>query len=647
MIKGDYVKKLAVRQKIVKNKKFIKKLLEDYVAVRWKGLWSPPLILFAILFLMQFAQHAQSILELDGLLEPLRHLAELCGVPSPENQNWYALLKQKLVPQLNEKPFLIVAIMGGTNTGKSLIFNLLAGESVSAVDHRATGTKHPVCLVPKTDGTTPYQSILTRHFDTFQCVAWSNAEQPLELSDENYIYWLEGKNVPERLMLLDTPDFDADREINWDRAKSIRHAADVVIAVLTEQKYNDAAVRRFFREAAEAEKPIIVLFNMIDPDGDLQHLARWVKQFQTETAVQPIAVLAAPHDRVSAETLSLTFYSVRDNTLVLADLKTELSELHFDTIKTQTLLGAIKVLDDSKTGVQSYLDLMQHASSQFAAALKTLKNIGEAEIQWSGLPPEILAEEVRLWWNSRRPAWSQKINSVYHKFSGGLLWAGRETVKFFTGGNTAAAVSSLEDFRHAEKRTAIEFVEKIVEKLETLACTENPVLRREISELTSGGHRAILVQRAYSVLDSLPAVDEEFRKMLYHHLSDWAAENPKTAACMHLLDNIMTAAHPLVTVTLALSGVWAAAAPLYQIVGGATVMTVGETAIQAGTEGIGSKAAKLFRRIQEDYVLARSKSFVEGFQKELWQDIITRLQKGATVTETDIFKRCRNWRSKN
>ena len=199
---------------------------------------------------MQFAQYAQTILELDGLLEPLLSLAESCGVPSPEQENWYALLKQKLVPQLNEKPFLIVALMGGTNTGKSLIFNHLAGESFSAVDHRASGTKHPVCLVPKVEGITSFESILLRHFDTFRCVVWSNAEQPLEPSEENYLFWHEGKNVPERLMLLDTPDFDTDRKANWERAKSVRHIADVLIAILTEQKYNDAVVRRFFREAA-------------------------------------------------------------------------------------------------------------------------------------------------------------------------------------------------------------------------------------------------------------------------------------------------------------------------------------------------------------------------------------------------------------
>ena len=592
---------------------------------------------------MQFAQYAQSILELDDILEPLRLLAESCGVPSPEHQNWYALLKHKLVPQLNEKPFLIVAIMGGTNTGKSLLFNHLAGETFSAVDYRASGTKHPVCLVPKTEVATSYRTILARHFDTFQCVPWSNAEQPLELSEENFLYWLEGQNVPERLMLLDTPDFDADREVNWERAKSVRHAADVVIAVLTEQKYNDAVVRRFFREAAESEKPLIVLFNMIDIEGDMHHLSRWLEQFQNETGTQPVDVFAVPFIKQQTAAVSLPVYAVRNNTFVPVDLKMELSGLHFDAIKAQALLGAVKVLDDPKTGVQSYLDSVQHASRQFAEALKILENIGEAEIRWSGLPSAILTEEVRTWWNSHRPAWSQKVNSVYRKVGGGLLWAGRKTVNFFRGSSEAAPITTLEDFRIAEQRTAIEFVGKIMEKLETFSRAENPVLRREIAELTSGEHRALLLQRAYSVLDSLPPVDQEFRELLHQRLSDWAAENSKAASWMHLLDNVMTAAHPLITVTLALSGGLAFTAPLYQMASGAAVMAVGETAIQAGSEGVAGKTANLFRQIQEDYVQTRSQCFAEAFQKELWRDIMARLAAGASVVETDVFKRCRSW----
>ena len=607
---------------------------------------------YDILLPMQCSQYAQSILELDGLLESLRPLAESCGVSSPEHENWYALLKHKLVPQLNEKPFLLVAIMGGTNTGKSTVFNHLAGEAFSAVDYRASGTKHPVCLVPKVEGITSFKEILARHFDTptgsgFHCTTWSHAEQPLELSDENYLFWVEGKNVPERLLLLDTPDFDADRETNWERAKSIRHVADVVIAVLTEQKYNDAAVRRFFREAAEAQKPIIVLFNMIDLDGDLPHLSLWLEQFCRETGAQPVDVLAAPYKRDQSETLNLTFYAVRNNTFVPVDLKAELSELHFDTIKTRTLLGAIKVLDDPKTGVQSYLDTIQQASAQFAEALETLNNIDDTEIQWSGLPASILADEIRTWWNSHRPAWSQAVNSVYRKVGGGLLWSIRQTINYFKGDTENVKVTSLDDFIAAERRTVIEFIGKVVSKLETLADTNNPILRREISQLTSGEHRAELLHRAYSVLESLPLVNQDFRELLHQRLSNWTAENPKTTACMLMMDNVISAAHPLITVTLAVSGLAVVTPIVAQVAVGAAAMAVGESAMQAGSEGIAGRAANLFRHIQEDYVLTRSKRFAEEFHKELWQEVMSRLQPGALAAESDIFKRCRNWNSRH
>ena len=65
--------------------------------------------------------------------------------------------------------------------------------------------------------------------------------------------------VPENLLLLDTPDIDSDAPVNWRRADTIRRTADVLIAVLTEQKYNDAAVKQFFRMAVEADKPVGVI----------------------------------------------------------------------------------------------------------------------------------------------------------------------------------------------------------------------------------------------------------------------------------------------------------------------------------------------------------------------------------------------------
>ncbi|MCI0440267.1 MAG: 50S ribosome-binding GTPase, partial [Chloroflexi bacterium] len=101
-----------------------------------------------------FAAWAHEIKALHDSLERLRALAEPLGVASPcgkngANNEWFALLEQKLLPQVRGEPWLVAAIVGGTNIGKSLIFNQLAGEEASAVSPLAAGTRHPVCLVPQ------------------------------------------------------------------------------------------------------------------------------------------------------------------------------------------------------------------------------------------------------------------------------------------------------------------------------------------------------------------------------------------------------------------------------------------------------------------------------------------------------------------
>ncbi len=69
--------------------------------------------------------------------------AERLGVAPLAGREWFELLRCKLLPQVEGPPLLIVAIVGGTNIGKSVVFNHLAGETASAATPLAAGTKHP------------------------------------------------------------------------------------------------------------------------------------------------------------------------------------------------------------------------------------------------------------------------------------------------------------------------------------------------------------------------------------------------------------------------------------------------------------------------------------------------------------------------
>ena len=253
---------------------------------------------------------AADVRRLDQAIGTLEPLAAAAGVASPAGQEWFDLLRHKLVAQLDVPPLLVVAIVGGTNIGKSSIFNQLAGEVASTASPLAAGTKHPVCLVPPP---LAEPALLTRLFEPFELHAWHSADDPLGDEPEDRLFWRVGKTMPPSLLLLDAPDVDSDATVNWHRAKAIRQAADVLVAVLTQQKYNDAAVKQFFRAAVEADKPIIVLFNQCELDADAAYWPQWLQTFCQETGAAPESAYVIPYDRRAAETMRLKFYAIESH----------------------------------------------------------------------------------------------------------------------------------------------------------------------------------------------------------------------------------------------------------------------------------------------------------------------------------------------
>jgi hypothetical protein len=232
-----------------------------------------------------YASFAAGLIRLHRALANLEPAAASVGLAPPVHEEWFQLLTNKLLPQLNLPPLLIVAIIGGTNIGKSVIFNHLAGENASAATPLAAGTKHPVCLVPPD---LCDQELLQRLFQSFQLHPWQSPDDPLGDGEENRLYWRPGKRMPPRLLLIDTPDIDSDVPVNWSRARAVRQAADVLVAVLTQQKYNDAAVKQFFRAAAQADKPILVLFNQCDLAADAEYWPQWLATFRDQISACPL-----------------------------------------------------------------------------------------------------------------------------------------------------------------------------------------------------------------------------------------------------------------------------------------------------------------------------------------------------------------------
>ena len=141
----------------------------------------------------EYTSWAEQIKRLSHALAELEPSALSVGVPSPAGQEWYELLRHKLLAQVEMPPALVVAVMGGTNIGKSVIFNHLAGEDASSVSPLAAGTKHPVCLVPENWAS---EAALVRLFEGFELRAWHSPDDALTSSAEHFLFWRVGAAVP-------------------------------------------------------------------------------------------------------------------------------------------------------------------------------------------------------------------------------------------------------------------------------------------------------------------------------------------------------------------------------------------------------------------------------------------------------------------
>ena len=153
--------------------------------------------------------------KLAGSLATLERAASALQLAPLSGREWFDLLQRKLLPQLQDGAYLIVAVVGGTNIGKSVIFNHIAGFKASASSPLASGTKHPVCLVPERFVESHDLKTL---FPSFELRPWAGGDEALQDITENCLFWRSHERVPENLVILDTPDVDSDAPINWQRA---------------------------------------------------------------------------------------------------------------------------------------------------------------------------------------------------------------------------------------------------------------------------------------------------------------------------------------------------------------------------------------------------------------------------------------------
>jgi hypothetical protein len=602
-----------------------------------------------------FAHCAGQARRLATALKELEERGRILQLAPLDGREWYELLRRKLLPQLTEDPFVVAAVVGGTNIGKSVIFNHLAGCRASAVSPLASGTKHPVCLVP--EGFEARHD-LSQIFTDFELIPWADADASLESSERHRLFWKSAPQLPPNLLVLDTPDIDSDSEVNWLRADCVRHCADVLVAVLTQQKYNDAAVKQFFRKAAEEDKAVIVVFNQCLLPEDEAYWPKWLETFTRGTGIAPELVYLAPNDRRAAESNRLPFFPRRwpapeggerpSSDEHPRNLAADLTELHFVEIKLRTLRGSLKHLLSVEHGAPAYLEEIRRRSESFADASRLLSTQQLSRVDnWPSAPPQVLVDEIRRWWRSQRQGWTKRVHDAYGTVGEGILWPVRWARRQLAGD----PVDPRETYRATERDVMLQALEKLYEELGRLSQLGNDLLRPRLESLLAGATRTTLLERLRSEHSALD-FEAELRDVVHGQMLAFRAENPKAFDLLRKLDSAAAVARPMTSVVLFVAAgpvghaftpaVTDAAAQsvaahiLGDIAGGTGAVVVGETALTGTAGGLRLLEAR-FRQLQGAFTARRVEWFAEFLRRNILGQLHEELHQAASIPWQPAF----------
>ena len=181
---------------------------------------------------------------------------------------------EKLLRALNWKSNLlddfplILCLMGGTGTGKSTLFNSLAGRKISEV-----GVRRP-CTV---------KAIVLAHEEAAQEL--SDCPCFEEQGERNATVFFHDCEELKHIILVDTPDFDSVEISNRLIADNFFMISDILILITSQEKYGDMVGRDVMERARSWGKKTIFVMNKAISDEAYNNfrssLRVWGNEIQT------------------------------------------------------------------------------------------------------------------------------------------------------------------------------------------------------------------------------------------------------------------------------------------------------------------------------------------------------------------------------
>ncbi|MFI2703445.1 GTPase [Cellulosimicrobium composti] len=172
----------------------------------------------------------------------------------------------------------VVALAGATGSGKSSVFNALAGADLATVGVQRPTTSHPLAAVwgatNAASGGAPAASGVGPLLDWLEVRRRHDMGTPLTSGDpgdartgglRGLLRGRRAGEVTSGLVLLDLPDHDSVVVEHRVRAERLVERADLLVWVVDPQKYADAALHeRYLRPLAGHDAVVVLVLNQVD-----------------------------------------------------------------------------------------------------------------------------------------------------------------------------------------------------------------------------------------------------------------------------------------------------------------------------------------------------------------------------------------------
>ena len=230
----------------------------------------------------------------------------------------------------DQRPML-VAILGGTGTGKSTLVNRLLGANLTATSFRRTFTSGAVAIAAD-------EKNLPETWLAIEHRVMSGADVPARGQVDALAVVKEDRELTKKVTLVDTPDLDGDQPLHHAQADRVFRWAQAIVFLVTPEKYQMTEMLPYYRLAKRYAIPSLFVMNKAEEAGVVDD---FVKQLASRDWGDA-RVFVIPRDDAAYEpAVEMNLQALRE---AVAEVKRPEKEVFLDGLakRSMDLLGRLQ-----------------------------------------------------------------------------------------------------------------------------------------------------------------------------------------------------------------------------------------------------------------------------------------------------------------